>query len=233
MKPAAWPLPGKRGSNTMMIAIYRNDAKGNLREHLTPAEGPRDRALCGVSLSGVQTQAAAGNRPCRTCQRLLVRRAHLADRDAIRLREAAADTDAAMGAGMALVTRLDAAAKAAPACPYCAAKAAGQSPGAYLHATDCAVRAEIAAQADGSSDPTEAERRVRVAELNGAAAQRAETERLYGKVWDTAELQAEYQVTGFMAPYVVVRRLSDGKEGSLEFQHSPRLYFNWSPSGRE
>ncbi len=211
----------------MMIAIDRNDAKGNLREHLTPAEGPRDRALCGVSLSGVQTQAAAGNRPCQNCRRLL------AGRDAVRQAEAAADTAAAMGAGMALVTQLDAAAKAAPACPYCAAKAAGQSPGLHLHAADCAVRAEIAAQADGSSDPTEAERRVRVAELNGAAAQRAETERLYGKVWDTAELQKDYQVTGFCAPYVVVRRLSDGKEGSLEFQHSPRLYFNWSPSGRE
>jgi hypothetical protein len=36
-------------------------------------------------------------------------------------------------------------------------------------------------------------------------------------------------VIGFMAPLVVVRRRSDGKKGSLEFQHSPRHYFGFSP----
>jgi hypothetical protein len=30
-----------------------------------------------------------------------------------------------------------------------------------------------------------------------------------------------------MAPFVVVRRLSDGQKGSLEFQHHPRFYFNF------
>jgi hypothetical protein len=36
-------------------------------------------------------------------------------------------------------------------------------------------------------------------------------------------------VVGFTAPYVVVRRRSDGKKGSLEFQHDPRFYFGFSP----
>ena len=51
----------------------------------------------------------------------------------------------------------------------------------------------------------------------------------YGQVWDTSELQKDYEVRGFMAPFVVVRRKSDGAVGSLEFQHMPRFYFNWTP----
>jgi hypothetical protein len=30
-----------------------------------------------------------------------------------------------------------------------------------------------------------------------------------------------------MAPFVVVRRRVDGQKGNLEFQHSPRFYFNF------
>lgn len=47
--------------------------------------------------------------------------------------------------------------------------------------------------------------------------------------WDTAELQRDFDVIGFLAPYVVVRRKSDGQRGSLEFTHHPRTYFNWVP----
>ena len=47
------------------------------------------------------------------------------------------------------------------------------------------------------------------------------------KRWTTDELRAEFEVIGFAAPFVVVRRKSDGKKGSLEFTHSPRFYFNW------
>ena len=47
------------------------------------------------------------------------------------------------------------------------------------------------------------------------------------KTWDTAELQKEFEVLGFAAPYVVVVRKADGVRGSLEFKHSPRVYFNW------
>ena len=60
--------------------------------------------------------------------------------------------------------------------------------------------------------------------------ERKERERLeskYGKVWSTEELGQDFDVTGFMAPFVVVRRKSDNKKGSLEFQHRPRFYFNW------
>jgi len=48
-----------------------------------------------------------------------------------------------------------------------------------------------------------------------------------GPTWDTDQLRAEYEVLGFSAPFVVVRRRSDGVRGSLEFTHSPRVYFNW------
>ena len=48
-----------------------------------------------------------------------------------------------------------------------------------------------------------------------------------GQTWDTKQLQEEFEVTGFQAPYVVVRRRSDGVKGSLEFTHNPRVYFGW------
>jgi hypothetical protein len=48
-----------------------------------------------------------------------------------------------------------------------------------------------------------------------------------GQTWTTAKLQADVEVTGFAAPFVVVRRKSDGAVGSLEFTHSPRVYFGW------
>lgn len=49
-----------------------------------------------------------------------------------------------------------------------------------------------------------------------------------GPTWDTAALTNDFEVLGFMAPFVVVRRRSDGKRGSLEFTHNPRVYFNWT-----
>lgn len=53
-----------------------------------------------------------------------------------------------------------------------------------------------------------------------------------GQTWTTAELTAEFEVMGFMAPYVVARRRADGVRGSLEFTHSPRFYFGWRPDSR-
>ena len=76
------------------------------------------------------------------------------------------------------------------------------------------------------ADPTEAYRRRRLAQLNPGV-DRAELERHHGQVWDLRELAATFIIVGFAAPYVVVRRKSDGKVGSLEFQHDPRFYFNW------
>lgn len=57
--------------------------------------------------------------------------------------------------------------------------------------------------------------------------ERNELEAKYGQVWDTKQLQEDYSVEGFGAPYVVVTRDSDGKRGSLTFQASPRFYFDF------
>lgn len=78
-----------------------------------------------------------------------------------------------------------------------------------------------------NSDPTEAARRQRLVEINTQPKDRAELEALYGLVWDTRELAAEFIIIGFMAPFIAVQRKSDGVKGSLEFQHQPRFYFNF------
>ena len=79
-------------------------------------------------------------------------------------------------------------------------------------------------------DETESARRQMVAEINANAGPRAELESQFGQVWDTTELQNDYQVLrGFAAPFVIVRRRSDGVRGSLMFQHAPRIYHSFSP----
>ena len=80
-----------------------------------------------------------------------------------------------------------------------------------------------------SGERAEAARRQRLAEINAAAAGREALEARHGRVWDTQELTRDYEVLGFAAPYVVVRRRADGLRGSLEFQHAPRFYFNFEP----
>ena len=78
------------------------------------------------------------------------------------------------------------------------------------------------------SDPTESIRRQQVAEINASPNTREGLEARYGKeVWDTSQLQQEFRVLGFMAPYVVVMRKSDGVRGCITFQHDPRLYFGF------
>jgi hypothetical protein len=47
------------------------------------------------------------------------------------------------------------------------------------------------------------------------------------EVYDTDRLTAEFEVQGFLAPFVMVRRKSDGKVGSFMFNHSPRLYWGF------
>ena len=79
------------------------------------------------------------------------------------------------------------------------------------------------------SDPTEAVRRERLLEINLVPGSREALEAEHGQVWDTSQLSNDFQVTGFMAPLVIVRRKSDGQRGSLEFQHDPRFYFNFVP----
>jgi len=77
------------------------------------------------------------------------------------------------------------------------------------------------------SDQTELLRRERLAELNQGDTTRAELEEQYGQVWSTDEMTKDFDALGFMAPYIVVSRKSDGVRGSLEFRHSPRYYFNF------
>ena len=79
------------------------------------------------------------------------------------------------------------------------------------------------------NDPTEPLRRRRLNEINTAPGTRETLEELHGHVWDTDQLRSEFIIEGFLAPFVVVRRKSDGQRGSLEFQHQPRFYFNFSP----
>ncbi len=79
------------------------------------------------------------------------------------------------------------------------------------------------------SDPTEPIRRQRLAEINAEPGSRHALEAQYGQVWTTDELSQDFEVIGFMAPFVVVWRKADGAKGSVEFQHSPRIYFNFQP----
>ncbi len=51
----------------------------------------------------------------------------------------------------------------------------------------------------------------------------------HGQVWDTQQLQTDFDVQGFAAPLIVVRERSTGRMGSLYFQHSPRFYWGFSP----
>ncbi len=46
-----------------------------------------------------------------------------------------------------------------------------------------------------------------------------------GRKWTPAELRRDFEAVDFSAPYVVVRRRSDGVLGTLEFTRSPRVYF--------
>lgn len=77
------------------------------------------------------------------------------------------------------------------------------------------------------NDHTEAIRREQVREINADPGSREALEVKHGQVWDTCELQQDFEVTGFAAPYVVARRKADGKQGSLMFQNSPRFYFRF------
>ena len=72
------------------------------------------------------------------------------------------------------------------------------------------------------TDPTEPFRRAMLAANQPAKDLEHATDR-----WDTDALREQFEVLGFLAPFVVVKRRSDGAKGSLEFTHSPRIYFNW------
>ena len=77
-------------------------------------------------------------------------------------------------------------------------------------------------------DQTEDIRRELVAEINTEAHTRASLEAEHGQIWSTDELCKDFEVLGFLAPFVVVKRLSDGRKGSLMFTHSPRFYYSFA-----
>ena len=79
------------------------------------------------------------------------------------------------------------------------------------------------------SDPTEDIRKQMLAEINAQPGSREYLEAKHGQVWSTSELSEDFDVIGFPAPLVVVRRKSDGVKGSLMFQHHPRFYFGFEP----
>lgn len=79
-----------------------------------------------------------------------------------------------------------------------------------------------------TDDPTEGIRRVTQAVVNATATERAALEERLGEsVYDTEELQQFFSVTAFLAPFVGVTRKSDGAEGTMMFQHSPRYYWGF------
>jgi len=86
-------------------------------------------------------------------------------------------------------------------------------------------------------DATEGIRKLMVAGINSQVQSESEdTERTrleaqHGQVWDTKELQQDFSVTGFMAPFVGVTRRSDSKKGAMMFQHHPRFYLDFTPEG--
>ena len=77
------------------------------------------------------------------------------------------------------------------------------------------------------NDPTESIRRKMTAEVNAVEGSREYLEAKHGEVWDTTQLQQEFEVLSFMAPFVVVRRRSDRAMGSVMFQANPRFYFGF------
>jgi hypothetical protein len=82
-------------------------------------------------------------------------------------------------------------------------------------------------------DQTEGLRRGMVAEINSQVqstdplTERERLEERQGRVWDTQELSRDFEVLGFRAPFVIVRRKRDNIKGTLIFQHDPRFYFSF------
>jgi hypothetical protein len=84
-------------------------------------------------------------------------------------------------------------------------------------------------------DITELPRLIEIAKItseiesNDEEKERARLVEKYGadNVWDTEEVSRNFEIIGFMAPFVVAIRQADKVKGSLQFQHSPRFYFNW------
>ena len=69
-------------------------------------------------------------------------------------------------------------------------------------------------------DVTENARRELTKKINSLKADRENLEDKFGQVWNTEELTAEFEVQGFLAPFVVVIQKRSVK-GSMMFQDYP------------
>jgi hypothetical protein len=82
-------------------------------------------------------------------------------------------------------------------------------------------------------DETEPIRRQMIQDINAVPDSREALEQEHGQVWDTEQLSRDFQVKGFLAPFVSVVRKSDGAVGAMMFQHSPRYYFRFAVDEKE
>ena len=53
------------------------------------------------------------------------------------------------------------------------------------------------------------------------------------QTWDTVQLQEEFKVVDFCAPFVDVVRKSDGAKGTMQFNGIPRVYHSWKEYPRD
>jgi len=70
-------------------------------------------------------------------------------------------------------------------------------------------------------------RRHLIEEINAFPKTRRELESLGHEVWDRKELDSDFEVLGFRAPFVVVENLVNGMRGSLLYQEDPRFYYGF------
>lgn len=72
------------------------------------------------------------------------------------------------------------------------------------------------------------ERRALTEIINSGMSEREVLEAKHGQVWNTSELQKDFTVESFLAPFVGVTRKADGARGLLTFQHRPRFYWGFT-----
>jgi hypothetical protein len=96
-----------------------------------------------------------------------------------------------------------------------------------LGTTSLYARLGISSANKPMMDSTETVRRDLALKINSAPEERAALEERHGQVWSASELANDFEVVGFTAPFVVVRRKIDNRLGSLLFQHHPRYYFSF------
>lgn len=84
-----------------------------------------------------------------------------------------------------------------------------------------AIRANMTAAINAMTEQAE--------QLVGAAGVRLLIMLSHGECYNAAEMAAVFEVVGFAAPLVVVRRRSGGVLGSLFFCNRPRFYYGFEP----